>query len=279
MKHFYTKTKQIHTKTQTQIPAVLNSRVGRDIFTSVNASHFLSTLGLLVFGALIWKVDLYADKKYKEIYLIWISVLASANIKGKKKRNIKVKVDKTNRAKPVWAWVFVVVWVIVITMDPNHYQRSSLAPGVLSFCQSSHLWYSAKHTFKDLKEYGAYQTTMWHWWWKRLAPFIFTNPLHTGPGRVCTWVEVDQCSLRKSFKSIIALEMGFVGWGVISPCLFVHIAMHHLVEDIPLTSYEIPKIYDDLWLQAPVGWDEGMDWGTRYGRLNGRKNTCGCKRL
>ena len=50
-----------------------------------------------------------------------------------------------------------------------------------------------------------------------------------------------------------------MGWGVISPCLFVHIAMHHLVEDIPLTSYEIPKIYDDLWLQAPVGWDEGMD--------------------
>ena len=129
---------------------------------------------------------------------------------------------------------------------------------------------------------------MWHWWWKRLAPFIFTNPLHTGPGRVCTWVEVDQCSLRKSFKSIIALEMGFVGWGVISPCLFVHIAVHLLVEDIPLTSYEIPKIYilqpqicgcKLQWVGMKV-WIEEQDMGDSMGeRIPVAANACrwGCR--
>ena len=37
---------------------------------------------------------------------------------------------------------------------------------------------------------------MCHWWWKRPAPFVFSDPLYTGPGRACTRVEVDQCGLR-----------------------------------------------------------------------------------
>ena len=138
---------------------------------------------------------------------------------------------------PVWIWVF-----FLITMDPNHYQRSSITPGDWDFIVLLILKYCSKY-FKII----ILQTTMLQWWWKRPAPFIFTDPLYTGPGRVCAWIEVDECSLRQGFKNTIALKDGVCGVGGFKSVSICPYKQWTFLWNggIPLTRNEIPKIH--IW--------------------------------